>query len=250
MTTTDDPQATAQDARVDALVRSLPAVEPPAGFADRVVAAHSAAPKQRRSRSRTLLGAVVGLDAAALVAFALTFVVHSSSTGEATAGTHQTVKLGDDVAAVLEPGAALKYTIDDGVWQDRVDVQQHSGHAFYRVEPGNAVTLHTPAGDVVVRGTCFTVEVLGTRETDTMHSTNTPFPKTIAAGALGAIIGAGVVVGVYEGEVAIKNQHGELRVHPGESATFSASTAPTRGAPSAHELVRLKGENQALQEAL
>jgi hypothetical protein len=105
--------------------------------------------------------------------------------------------LGARAAAVLEPGAHVAW--------DGEDVQQDKGDVFYRVEPGRAFRVHTPAGEVEVKGTCFRVKMMNRRD--------------LKSGTVGAAAAAIALVGVYEGKVAVSRARERVEVHAGEAAT-------------------------------
>ena len=127
-----------------------------------------------------------------------------SSHGEATATNGRAeVHLGARAIGVLAPGAHVAWSGDD--------VTQSKGDVFYRVEPGAApFRVHTPSGDVTAPATCFHVDV---REASTMNESD------VRAGVVGAVAGATVLVGVYEGTVALSQpKGGSVTVAAGESA--------------------------------
>src|SRR5258706_2302539 len=187
--------------------------EPPRGFAERVVAEarRDEESAKTRKRSRAAGVAFVALFAAASVAvFFLTPSKPRVSSGNAIAAERREVPLGPRAVAVLEPGAELKWTGDD--------VTQSRGNVFYRIEPGAQFRVHTEAGDVTVKGTCFRVKV---REED--------MKRDIKVGAAGAIVGAAVFVGVYEGKVALSRASAHVDVPAGQSARADASGVKPSG---------------------
>lgn len=157
---------------------------PPAGFADGVMAVIAAEERQRRRR-RIGAGAVTVLAMAAALAF---FARPRHDHGQAVAKERTEVAVGSRAKAVLEPGAEVTWDGDD--------VVQARGEVFYRVEAGARFVVHTPAGDIEVRGTCFSTKVNEMRD--------------VKAGLVGAGIGALAMVAVYEGKVTLA--HGESRV--------------------------------------
>ncbi|MBI1944883.1 MAG: hypothetical protein HYS27_04260 [Deltaproteobacteria bacterium] len=244
------------DDRLDALARSLPAAEPPVGFADAVIEARF----HRRPHRMLLAGVVVqaGAIAATLLVYLVAPYASASHGSEPVVTQRRAVSLGDEVAAVLEPGAALEFDVRGRWGADDVRAMQRVGRAFYRVDKGTALVVTTPHGDVTVHGTCFSVDIVDhtTDPEDPMstitHATGTArpmFSKTSAAAAAAGLLVGGLVVAVYEGEVSVKNGAGEVRVAPGEAAAVEAGGAPAlvHGRP---ELARLEGENRALQDAL
>src|SRR5438105_8541579 len=106
------------------------APEPPAGFADRVMAARDAnAQKSPSRRLRALLGAalLVGSAAAWLLAARA-----GDAAGEADFDARASLKIGGRGVAVAEAGARLSYRVHRGEAQ----VEQTVGDVFYRVEHG------------------------------------------------------------------------------------------------------------------
>jgi hypothetical protein len=93
-------------------------------------------------------------------------------------------------------------------------VVQDAGEAFYRVEPGGAFVVATPAGEVTVTGTCFRVEVVSMKK------------ETMVGAAVGAALSAAVLVTVYEGKVILANERGKTEVAAGERATMATGGAP------------------------
>lgn len=244
------------DDRLDSLARAQPAAEPPVGFADAVVGA-----RFHRRPDRLLLAAVL-VQASAIAAALLVYLVapyaNASRGVEPVATQRRAVSLGAEVAAVLEPGAALEFDVRGRWGHDDVRATQSAGRAFYRVDKGTALVVTTPHGDVTVHGTCFSVDIVDhttdpedpmSTITHTSSSTTPRFSMTSAAAAAAGLLVGGLVIAVYEGEVSVKNGAGEVRVAPGETAAVSAGGAPglVRGRP---ELARLESENRALQDAL
>jgi len=185
-----------------------PAGEPPAGFADRVMAARADRPARRR---RVWWIAPVALAAAAAAVFA--WPRGAVEKGTVAAGARVETKLGERAVAVAEPGSSLRWSVrpggDGAVVQDRGDV-------FYRVERGGPFVVATPAGEVRVLGTCFRVEV-----------TEMKIGKQgIAGAAAGAAVTAVVMVTVYEGRVLLANEKGRTDLRAGERATAATGAAP------------------------
>jgi hypothetical protein len=180
-----------------------PAQEPPPGFADRVLEAsrrpHSGTTSAaidrdagrsdlRRSRGRHIAAGVVF---AAAMAAGVAFSVHLRRThqrGDVVAEARRELRVGTRAVAVLERGAHVAWTEDS--------VEQASGDVFWRVDPGARFAVRTPGGEVAVRGTCFRVRVL----------------------AAGTAAAAAVVVGVYEGRVAVTRGAATLELSAGEAA--------------------------------
>jgi hypothetical protein len=187
---------------------------PPPGLADRVLARLPAAespPPPRRSPWQALAAVaallLVTLSGAAWWAFG------PPESGERTFTQRETVRLGASSVAVAEPGAELHWTAGR---RGTVRVRQPAGRVFYRVESGSDFQVETPAGQVAVRGTCFTVEV---------HPM-LPSKQTLTGAAVGAALTAAVFVTVHEGRVAVTSPTGATQVQPGERAVMSAGAAP------------------------
>ncbi len=210
---------------------AMDAAAAPAGFADRVLAQVSKeragpppAPFARRPR-RALVASAFALSAAAAV-LVLWRAGAPASSGAIAAKDRTEASLGDRARVVLEPGAEVTWRGDE--------VEQPRGDVFYRVEPGARFRVHTPAGDVEVRGTCFTVRVL--RSEDDMQK------RDVKVGTVGAALGALAFVAVYEGRVAVSHAKESTELHAGESAklgdghvvrTTAASLEAGQGASAA-----------------
>jgi hypothetical protein len=136
--------------------------------------------------------------------------------GEATAAQRIEVPIGERAVAVLEPGAHVRWR-GDRVEQDRGDV-------FYRVDRGGGVfTVSTPHAEATVLGTSFRIGI----EQETAMKR-----RDVAAGALGAVAGVLVVVGVYEGKVRVSHADQAVTVRAGESAVADQHGVSS-GAPAA-----------------
>jgi hypothetical protein len=132
--------------------------------------------------------------------------------GSVTADTRQEVRVGTRALAVLEKGAHVK-------WDGDV-IEQDEGDVFWRVEPGARFVVHTPAADVAVKGTCFRVQV-----EDGEGEMNR---KSVMSGAVGAVIAATAIVGVYEGKVAVS--------HAGQSVDLVAGQSAQAGPGGVHRV--------------
>lgn len=205
--------------------------EPPRDFAERVLArvreereedkpeaartTTDAAPvsvvtPQRARARRWGLGAGVAGALALAAAVALKIGSGAPAHGEAIAKDRIEVAVGDRAKAVLEPGAEIKWNGDD--------VVQAHGDVFYRVEPGARFRVHTPAGDVEVKGTCFAVKVRGeSNEAVDMEK------RDVKSGVIGAALSALAFVAVYEGKVAVSHASERQDLSAGESAQVGAS---------------------------
>jgi hypothetical protein len=152
---------------------------------------------------------VAGAAAVSLMAIAYVAFTRDSSPGhgEVRANAHEEVHLGTHVIAVLEKGAQIAWDGDD--------VTQSAGDVFYRVEPGGVRRVHTPAGDVTVRGTCFDVKVQTEEGADMTR-------RDVFAGAVGALAGAAVLVGVYEGKVTLSRANASVDIASGQGARADA----------------------------
>ncbi len=194
---------------------------PPGRFAERVMADVAALRQEPVGRRRaTALGAVAG-GVTLAVAAAVALVVAGNARGRAERGEIRAeawmdVHLGPHIVAALSPGAHVRWDGDE--------VTQTSGRAFYRVEAdgaGGTRLVHTPAGDVTVRGTCFEVKVRAASEEAEAMTQATA--RELRAGAVGAIAAAAVLVGVYEGKVRLSRASGAIDVTSGQGARADAS---------------------------
>ncbi|HTQ43125.1 MAG TPA: hypothetical protein VMI75_10250 [Polyangiaceae bacterium] len=209
--------------------RDWPVQEPPADFAERVVAAArektgSVPPRAQSVRGRFTRRAAAGVLLVGSMAAGVAFAVHLQSRGAAgdvTADARREVRVGTRAIAVLEAGAHVKWHGDD--------IEQTGGDVFWRVEPGARFTVHTAAADVTVKGTCFRVRVTG-GEGDMTR-------RDAMVGAVGAVMGAAAFVGVYEGKVAVS--------HAGQSVDVAAG----QGAQADGRGVHLTGLSPSAQEA-
>jgi hypothetical protein len=172
----------------------------------------------RRARRYGLAAGVTGVLALA-AAFAIRVGPSPDAHGEAIAKDRLEVSLGSRARAVLEPGAQVKWDGDD--------VVQAHGDVFYRVEPGARFRVHTPAGDVEVKGTCFAVKIRGEAPGDSeVVDMN---KRDVKSGVVGAAMTALAFVAVYEGKVAVSHAGERLDVGAGESAQTGASGVARSG---------------------
>jgi ferric-dicitrate binding protein FerR (iron transport regulator) len=196
----------------DKLEQAWPADEPPAGFAERVVA--RAISERQRRRRRSLMAAGATLIVAAAAAVALLFarpVTIDLGTGERSADARMEVTLGARATAVLEPRAKIS-------WQ-RSKVSQPEGDVFYRVEPGTPFRVETPAGDVSVTGTCFRVRVRPAATNEAGNMKRREALNLAGSAALGAL----AVVTVYEGRVKLSHANQEVELGAGEAGRLDGS---------------------------
>jgi hypothetical protein len=200
---------------------------PPSDFAERVVrkARAEGAPARSPARSPARAMALGAAAFAAAAAIALGVGLRSTDgDGRARATERREVAIGGRAIAVLEPGAAVEWHGDD--------VTQSAGDVFYRVSPGGRFVVHTSAGDVEVKGTCFRVRVGGESRSDKDMQA-----RDVKSGAIGAAATALALVAVYEGKVAIS--------HAKETVTLSAGQAATAGPDG---VKRVPGEGAAAPE--
>ncbi|MBS2018275.1 MAG: FecR domain-containing protein [Deltaproteobacteria bacterium] len=207
--------------------------EPPRDFAERVLArvrdesevegapsrvSAPSAPAPQRVRARRW-GVGAGVVGALALAAALLLKVGGSTPahGDAIAKDRVEVAVGDRAKAVLEPGAEIHWNGDD--------VVQAHGDVFYRVEPGARFRVHTPAGDVEVKGTCFAVKVRGEAASGAGDSKEAVDmnKRDVKSGALGAALSALAFVAVYEGKVAVSHAGERQDLTAGESARVGGS---------------------------
>lgn len=225
------------------------AVEPPAGFADRVMArlgedaarsadggaqskdaVRSGAPGDASSRQRVRrIGIATAVTTALALAAAFALRVQAPvDEGAVIAADRTEVAVGNRARAVLEPGSRVRWSGDE--------VIQARGDVFYRVEPGARFRVHTPAGDVEVKGTCFRVSVRANQTQGDATKDEEELAmrflqkRDLKVGAVGAAVGVMTFVGVYEGKVAVSRAAGRVEIGAGESATASGSGVQTTGA--------------------
>lgn len=177
---------------------------PPERFAERVLGRVVALHRRRRR-----VGALVGATAAVLAGAAVVVFTRDATPrrGEIRADAREDVRIGPHVIAVVERGARIAWEGDD--------VTQSEGDVFYRVEPGGVRRLHTPAGDVTVRGTCFDVKV---RTEEGVGMTR----RDAVAGTVGALASAAVLVGVYEGKVTLSRANASVDIASGQGGRADA----------------------------
>ena len=191
---------------------------PPGDFAERVLREVRTEPARRRPR--WLRWAAVGTTAATAAAVLLR-LSGPASHGEAIAKDRITVQVGSRALAVLESGAEVRWDGDD--------VVQSEGDVFYRVEPGARFAVHTPGGEVEVKGTCFRVKLESKMQ-----------KRDVKAAGVGAALAALAMVTVYEGKVAVS--HAGQRV---ELAAGEATTTHTNGVAMTVGSARISPEDTA-----
>lgn len=209
---------------------------PPRDFAERVLGAIREEKKERggareaapssvvtpmRARSRRW-GIGAGVAGAIALAAAVLLKVGGGvpgapGQGAAIAKDRIEVAVGDRAKAVLEPGAEIKWNGDD--------VVQAHGDVFYRVEPGARFRVHTPAGDVEVKGTCFAVKVRGepAPQAPQWNEAVDMEKRDVKSGVIGAALSALAFVAVYEGKVAVSHASERQDLGAGESAQVGAA---------------------------
>jgi hypothetical protein len=189
---------------------ALPAAEPTAGFADRVVAAVDR--KEPPRRWPVFAAAAAGIAATVLVFMTVGHHSTLGGSGRVDVGARAEVQLGGRGIAVAEEGSTFDWRVGkDGA----AKIDQTQGNVFYRVERGEPFVVSTPAGEVEVKGTCFRVEVQ---------------PMSLKHAIVGATAGAAlatVVVTVYEGHVAVRNAHGATEVGAGSKVGMTQDNAPS-----------------------
>lgn len=219
---------------------------PPSDFAERVLdriraeqapastaPAEPLAPAARPAKKPRRWGRDAGVVSLLALAAALAMRVTSApdAHGEKTAKDRVEVSLGSRALAVLEPGAQVKWDGDD--------VVQSHGDVFYRVEPGARFRVHTPAGDVEVKGTCFAVKIRGEAPSNEDASADMN-KRDVKSGVVGAALSALAFVAVYEGKVAVS--------HAGERVDLGAGEAAQVGSDGVKKSVAL-GEGEKAFDA-
>ena len=202
------------------------AAEPPAGFAERVLEARrsgrrGAAGLPQATISPRALVARLGIGVAVLAVLGVGggLILRSlgrahalPASGSLVASERTTLGIGTRAIAVAEPTADLSWSVKS----DAARVVQPAGDVFYRVEPGGPFVVATPAGEVIVTGTCFRVEV----------SEMKPSKSAIRGAVVGAALTATVMVTVYEGRVLLANEKGKTEIKAGERAMADGRDAP------------------------
>jgi hypothetical protein len=215
------------DEKIPGLDEWQPA-EPPADFADKVMAARDAsAQKSQPRRLRAAIGAGLLLASAAAWLFA---VRGGDGVGQAAPLQRASLQLGRRGIAVAEAGARLDWQVKSG----EARIHQTAGNVFYRVEKGGPFVVSTPAGDITVQGTCFRVEV------DPMLG-----KQQLVAAGVGAAIASTVLVSVYEGRVLLANEHGKTALSAGEQGSARSGRAPDAIAQNSDALA---SKNDALAQ--
>ncbi len=177
----------------------------------------TASPPRRR---RWVVGIGIVAAAAAALFLALPRSVATDTGSAQSVSERRTVKTGGRSIAVLEPGSDISWAVDAA----GANIDQSRGRVFYRVEPGEPFLVRTPTADVRVTGTSFEVEIVMNKQKERLKSIS-----------LGAVLATITVVTVYEGRVALANEHGTTEISAGQIAYADAAhpPAPTRSRVSA-----------------
>jgi hypothetical protein len=219
---TDDDELTTAERRA---LDDWPVIAPPAGFADRVVAAQRR-PAVPRMRRLPIIACTFGAAAAIALVVAVTRGPDASD-GSLAVTTRTTAEIGTRATIVAEPSAALRWHVSSS---GSAEIDQTAGDVFYRVERGGPFVIHTPAGDVRVTGTCLRVEVV-----------MKPRAQILVSGAVGAALATAVVITVYEGHVIADSRDAHTDLVAGSHTTLSnePNGAPALVTASRDELVAL-----------
>ncbi len=220
-----------------------PVPEVPGDFAMRVASRW----QDERARTHRSHGWWRGVLAFAVVCVVTWLVAHAPTPareGTAVATVRTEVAVDERAQAVLEAGARLRWTRDGA----GLSVAQEKGAVFYRVDKGSeAFEVHTLAGDVVVLGTCFTVELIAE---EPRVKEPTMKRQTWAMGAASTAVAAIAVVTVYEGRVSLRNAQGEAAIGAGEQAVMQAGHAPRSRQPVADDEKGAKADQGAMRAQL
>lgn len=199
---------------VDDLLAAWDAPQPPADFADRVLAAEGMpAPKRPRRWMRWVALAAVVIGGLLAIPY---FLHPDRGVGGVTAEARQSVALGTVGRVVAEPGAQIAWDERDLLAGGPSIVIGHTrGSAFYRVD--DTFTLLVAGAGQRLTGRDATFEIGAD-------------PMSLKSAATGAIVGAGltaaVFLTVYDGEVHVKSAHGKAKISAGQRAHLSADEAP------------------------
>lgn len=157
----------------------------------------------------------LGLAVGAVLAAGLVLLLLPDGTEQVRIRTHlvsrpTTFRISDRVVAMADPGAVLGSATDE---EGQILIRQEAGSVVYRAER-TALRVQTPVGRVLVKGTCFRVNVGGS-----------PDPAGSPAGVSDALW-----VGVFEGTVEVRSGGARLLLHPGESGSVpEAAAVPQAG---------------------
>jgi hypothetical protein len=250
---TDERPSPPDEPLLDEETRSaLPSLGAPDGFADRVMArlaekqaaprrdADPVPPRRPAPRLAYIAGGITLTAVAALAIWgrALETPERGKDAGQLVAERRSTLPVGPRGVAVVEAGGAIAFATEG----ERTVVEQTAGDVFYRVTPSSdpdaGFVVRTPAGDVVVRGTCFRVEVIEMKG----------LKQALGGAALGAGVTAAVLVTVYEGKVRFANAEGATEVAAGERAVARVGDAPGPVVDVAPRAGNTPGASTALAE--
>ncbi|WNG15784.1 hypothetical protein [Cystobacter fuscus] len=196
--------------RLDLSAFEVPPVAP--GLDERVLARLSPAPRRLRPRMLAAAAAVLCV----LLWGAARWVMDGAGqplSGERAFSKRETVRLGASALAVAEPGTQLNWSAGR---RGPVRVRQPAGRVFYRVDTGTDFQVDTPAGQVSVHGTCFTLEV---------HPM-LPSRQSLTSAAVGAALTATVFLTVHEGQVLATSSAGAREAGPGERVELKVGATP------------------------
>ncbi len=190
-------------------------LSPPENFAERVLATQRARKTQKRWAAAAAIVLLLGASG-----YALRWHGAEPVDGELTAGVRTSLPLAKRAIVVAEKDAHLAWHV---AASGAATIEQTTGRVFYRVEPGDSFVVSTPAGDVVVQGTCFTVDVDEKKNSEEASA----MKGLILGGVLGAALSHVATVTVYEGKVSAQNAQGQLAVSAGEAAQMHSGMAPS-----------------------
>lgn len=212
------------------------AAEPPADFAERVLAARTERKASARHPDLRMLWLSSGALIAAAAALWLMFTGQASQ-GMLEARARETQAIGERAVAVAEAGAVLRWRVERS---GEARVEQREGSVFYRVEHGGPFRVTTPLGSVEVLGTCFRVEVMPMKWSK----------EHLVSSAVAAAATAAVVVTVYEGRVNVANAAGAQVVIAGQEAyAGKGEKVRVSEAGGAHSAVLSQADEPSTPEA-
>lgn len=226
--------------------RAWPAVEPPPGFSERVLAqareqglpdpAPARASAVRRLETPRLRWLALPVAALCVAAALLLLPARPAREGEVIAAEPRVVAIGERAVAELSRGAQLRWAGDE--------VQQTSGAVTYRVQPGASFRVTTPHGSVAVLGTVFRVVVAEAEE----RGGESMDKRWVLAGA-GAVLGVLLWVSVDEGSVRLSQGEEELVLHSGQAGAIGADGSPrlqaaALGTVAAAKVATQKGDDE------
>jgi hypothetical protein len=166
-----------------------------------------------RLRGRWIVALATVIAASALLWWWIAVPRPADNLGSVDAGVERvTIATGDRGTAVIEPHGRVRWTVEGG---DAV-VDQTSGRAFYRVEPGGEYVVRTPHAEIRVTGTSFEVEVVMSNASQRLKHMG-----------MGAAVAAATVVTVYEGRVVLANDDGVTPIEAGQRAVAIAGQPPS-----------------------